>query len=112
MGRKYAIRSQEHFYFVTFTVIEWIDVFTREEYRNIFIESVKYCQKEKGLIVGAWCIMTNHIHMAIASAGNQKLEDIIRDMKSYTSRHIRKFIEHNPRESRKKCLPAVIWSSL
>jgi REP element-mobilizing transposase RayT len=102
MGRKYAIRSQEHFYFVTFTVIEWIDAFTREEYRNIFIESVNYCQKEKGLLVGAWCIMSNHIHLALASYGNHKLEDIIRDMKSYTSRHIRKYMEHNPQESRKK----------
>jgi len=102
MGRQYAIRSQDHFYFVTFTVIEWIDVFTRPEYRNIFIDSVKYCQKEKGLLVGAWCIMTNHIHMAIASKRTYKLEDIIRDLKSYTSRHIRKHMEYNPQESRKK----------
>ncbi|VAW28492.1 hypothetical protein MNBD_BACTEROID06-426, partial [hydrothermal vent metagenome] len=36
MARKYAIRNQEEFYFVTFTVIDWIDVFIREEYRNIF----------------------------------------------------------------------------
>jgi REP element-mobilizing transposase RayT len=102
MGRKYAIRSQDHFYFVTFTVIEWIDVFTREEYRNIFIDSVKYCQKEKGLLVGAWCIMTNHIHMAIASNSSNRLEDIIRDMKSYMSRHIRKHMQQNQWESRKR----------
>jgi len=53
MARKYAIRNQEEFYFVTFTVIDWIDVFIREEYRNIFLESLRYCQKEKGLLVGA-----------------------------------------------------------
>lgn len=102
MARKYAIRSQEYFYFVTFTVVNWIDVFTRQEYRNILIESIKYCQKEKGLLVGAWCVMTNHIHMAIGTKGDQKLEDIIRDLKSYTSRHIRKYIENNPYESRKE----------
>jgi putative transposase len=102
MGRKYAIRSQDHFYFVTFTVIEWIDAFTRPEYRNIFIDSVKYCQKEKGLLVGAWCIMTNHIHMAIASRSTYKLEDIIRDLKSYTSRHIRKTYRVQPTRKQKK----------
>jgi REP element-mobilizing transposase RayT len=52
-------------------------------------------------MVGAWCIMTNHVHMIIASDGSIDLEDIIRDLKSFTSRHIRKFIESSPYESRK-----------
>lgn len=104
MGRKYAIRDQNQFYFVTFTVVNWLDVFIREEYKSIFVDSVKYCQKEKGLMVGAWCIMTSHIHMAIGTSGQNKLEDIIRDLKSYTSRHIRKYIENNPQESRKEWL--------
>lgn len=102
MGRKYKIHSQEHFYFITFSVVDWIDVFIREEYRNIFFESIQYCQKEKGLLVGAYCMMTSHIHMALGTNGRNTLEDIIRDLKSYTSRHIRKYMENNPHESRKK----------
>jgi REP element-mobilizing transposase RayT len=102
MARKYSINDQDQFYFVTFTVVHWIDVFIRNEYKEIFIDSIKYCQKEKGLLVGAWCIMTNHIHLIIGTKGDNKLEDIIRDLKSYTSRHIRKFIQHNQQESRKE----------
>ena len=102
MARKYGIRTQEEFYFVTFTVINWLDIFTREEYRNIILDSVRYCQKEKGLLVGAYCIMTNHIHLILGATGQNKLEDIIRDLKSYTSRHIRKYMENNPYESRKE----------
>ena len=104
MTRKYAIRSQEEFYFVTFPVVYWLDVFIRDEYRNIFLESLRYCQKEKGLLVGAYCIMTSHVHLALGTSGDHKLEDIIRDLKSYTSRHIRKYMEHNPQESRKEWL--------
>ena len=111
MGRKYAIRDQEKFYFVTFTVIHWIDVFIREEYRNIFIESVKYCQKEKGLLVGAWCIMPSHIHMIIGTNGENKLEDIIRDLKSFTSRHIRKEIESSLIESRKEWMLRAMYKT-
>lgn len=81
-----------------------MDIFIREEYRNIFIDSLKYCQKEKGLQVGAWCLMTSHAHLIIGTSGTMKLEDIIRDFKSYTSRHIRKAIENNPQESRKQWL--------
>lgn len=93
MSRVYKIHNQEKLYFVTFTVIEWLDVFVNEEYRDIFLRSVKFCQKEKGLEVYAWCIMTNHVHMIIGTEGKMKLEDIIRDLKSFTSRQIRKAIE-------------------
>ena len=44
MSRKYKIRDQEQLYFVTFTVVDWIDIFIRDEYRSIIIESIKYCQ--------------------------------------------------------------------
>ena len=102
MGRKYAIRDQSKFYFVTFTVVNWIDLFIRDEYRQVFLESVRYCQREKGLEVGAWCMMTSHVHMILGTKGENKLEDIIRDLKSFTSRHIRKAIEAHSGESRKE----------
>ena len=100
MGFKYRIRDQGDFYFIKFTCIGWIDTFVRDSYREIFIDSVKHCQKEKGLLVGAWVIMTSHVHMIIGTQG-KKIEDIIRDMKSYTSRHIRLAIEQCNYESRR-----------
>lgn len=106
MGRKYAIRSQEDFYFVTFTAVYWFDIFIRTEYKDIFVNSLKYCQKQKGLIVGAYCIMTSHVYLILGTEGKFPLGDIIRDLKSYTSRHIRKYMEHNPQESRKEWM---VW---
>ena len=35
MGRKYAIRDQGGLYFVTFTVVNWIDLFIRDEYKEM-----------------------------------------------------------------------------
>ncbi len=102
MALKYSITDQTEFYFVTFTTINWVDIFIRDIYREIFIDSVKFCQKEKGLLVGAWVIMTSHVHMIIGTKGDNKLQDIIRDLKSYTSRHIRIAIEQNSQESRKE----------
>ncbi len=49
MSRKYKIRDQSRIYFVTFTVIDWIDIFIRDEYRTIVIDSIKYCQVTKVL---------------------------------------------------------------
>lgn len=65
MSIKYKIRDQSQLHFLTFAVVEWIDVFTRNEYKDVLIESLKYCQKQKGLLLYAYCIMTNHVHLII-----------------------------------------------
>jgi putative transposase len=101
MARKYKFHDNSKLYFVTFTVVNWIDAFIREENRNIFYESVKYCQENKGLEVYGYCIMTSHIHMIIGTKkGN--ISDIVRDLKSFTSRKIRKNLEASTSESRKE----------
>ena len=47
----YKIRNQQGVHFVTFSVVEWVDVFTRKEYKDIVVESLIYCQQKKGLII-------------------------------------------------------------
>ena len=84
MSRKYKIKDQNIPHFVTFSVVQWIDLFTRPVNREIIIDSLKFCQKNKGLIVYAWCIMTNHVHLIIGT-NDKPIEAIIRDIKSYMS---------------------------
>lgn len=103
MGFEYRIKDQYGQYFVTFTVHQWVDVFTWSAYTDIVLESLNYCQKEKGLKIYAWVIMTNHIHLIVSSAGD-KLSDIIRDFKKFTASKIYNAIETNETESRKRWL--------
>jgi hypothetical protein len=46
MSRNYKFYNSEGLYFVSFAVVEWLDVFTRYEYKEIIIESLTFCQKE------------------------------------------------------------------
>jgi putative transposase len=71
----YKIRNKEAIHFITFAVVEWVDVFTRKDYRDIVVESLRHCQQQKGLILHAWCIMSNHVHL-LASAKENNLSDI------------------------------------
>jgi|SRR6266536_2395753 len=101
MSSKYKFSDNDHLYFTSFAVIEWVDVFTRIEYKDIIVKSLNYCQEKKGLELYAWVIMTNHIHLIIGSANNS-LSDIMRDMKKHTSLKLKDAIENNPKESRKE----------
>lgn len=97
------IYNQQGVYFVTFTVHQWVDVFTRNEYNDIVVDSLRYCQKAKGLDIYAWVLMSNHLHLIIGSKEN-KLSDIIRDFKKFTASKIVEAISNNPKESRKNWL--------
>jgi REP element-mobilizing transposase RayT len=103
MAFAYSIKDEKGLYFVTFTITQWVDVFTREVYVNIFLDSLRYCQKEKGLLVYAWVVMSNHVHLIIRSE-QEPLSDTIRDIKKFTSTQIVNSIEQHPKESRKSWL--------
>lgn len=104
MGRKYAIRDQEALYFVTFTIVNWIDLFIRSDYKQLIIENLKYCQINKGLRLHAYCIMTSHVHLILSVEESLRLSDVIRDFKSAVSTQLRKTIQENNQESRKEWL--------
>lgn len=101
MSSKYKFHNPEGIYFLTYTVVEWIDVFTRSVYKNIVVESLKYAQDNKGLNLHAWVIMSNHVHLIASAHEGYNLSDIMRDHKKYTTKQIISEIKGNPDESRK-----------
>jgi putative transposase len=103
MSRGYKFHDQERPYFVTFSVVRWIDVFTRRVYRDILVDSLKYCIQNKGLELYAWVIMSNHVHLIIGTKG-QPMQDILRDIKRHTSKMLLKAISENVQESRRDWL--------
>ncbi len=106
----YKIRNQAAVHFITFAVVEWVDVFARKDYRDIVLESIKHCQAKKGLILHAWCIMSNHLHLIVAAKENN-LSDVLRDFKKFTSKQIIKAIEENKHESRREWMLEIFKRS-
>ncbi|MEX0966586.1 MAG: hypothetical protein WD077_05075 [Bacteroidia bacterium] len=47
MSEKYKFDDPEGIYFVTTSVVFWIDLFTRKELKHIILNSLQYCQGEK-----------------------------------------------------------------
>ena len=102
---KHTIKTDKA-YFLTLTVVNWADVFSRKNHRDAIIESLKYCQKHKGLNLFAYVIMTNHIHL-IANANEPfLLKDVMRDFKKFTAKKIIEQIREEP-ESRREWLLSI-----
>ncbi|WP_153800714.1 REP-associated tyrosine transposase [Foetidibacter luteolus] len=99
----YSIKDQFATHFLTFTVCGWIDLFTRKVYKDIVIESLKYTQKQQQLVLYAYVIMSNHMHLIARAEEKQRktLSDIIRDFKKFTHREMITVIK-SERESRRE----------
>ncbi len=90
-------------YFCTLTVVGWADVFTRARHAQVVIDSLGYCQQNKGLELFAYSLMPSHLHI-LARVQQGRLSDVIRDMKSFTAKKLLEDIANEPGESRKEWL--------
>lgn len=108
MSTNYRITDPSRPHFLTLTLVEWVDLFTREKYKQIIIDSLKFSIQNKGLVLYAYVIMSSHVHL-IASVKNQNLDltGIIRDLKRFTAREIYKQLKEDKPESRRKWLLGV-----
>jgi REP element-mobilizing transposase RayT len=100
MSEKYKVIDSTVPTFITTTVVDWVDLFTRPVYCNILDKSLNYCRKEKGLSVHTYVYMTSHIHL-IVTALDGELQNVIRDSKQFTSKKRIEAIKEHPENRRK-----------
>ncbi|MCP3933378.1 MAG: transposase [Bacteroidetes bacterium] len=108
MSTRYKIHNQNHTYFLTLTTVGWVDVFTRKEYKDILLESLRFCQQKKGFLLYAYVIMSNHLHLMAGAEEPFRLSDILRDFKKFTANKIKYQIRNSNRESRTEWLDQLL----
>lgn len=101
-GLHYSIRKDKT-YFLTMTVVDWIDLFTRRIHKELLVESLDFCQKNKGLHIYGWCLMPSHLHMIANTDTGIELSDVVRDFKRFTCNKLIQQISNEP-ESRREWL--------
>jgi len=101
MSEKYKIYDHDAAYFVTLTIVGWIDVFSKRKYKVLITNSLKYCQLHKGLIIYSYCLMSNHLHMICQAGKKENLSQILRDFKKFTSKQIIYQLQEEHEERRK-----------
>lgn len=101
MSSAYKVSDDQIPHFVTSTVVGWVDALSREWYKEIICASLKHCIEKKGLLLHAWVIMPNHIHLIISYQNGYHIGGVMRDMKKFTSKKIVDAIAENGQESRR-----------
>ncbi|MFM9948438.1 MAG: REP-associated tyrosine transposase [Saprospiraceae bacterium] len=102
---RYKILDQHGLNFLTLTVVEWIDLFTRRAFADIVVESLRFCQQNKGLEVFGFVIMPSHIHLIARAGSEDELSSILQSFKSFTASKIISYLQDTTQpESRREWL--------
>ena len=102
---RYKIFDQNGLNFLTCTIVEWIDLFTRTEIANIVMDSLRYCQKEKGLDIYGYVLMPSHLHLIVGTADSKGLSSIMQAFKSFTAKQVIQYLKDKSKpESRREWL--------
>lgn len=104
MPSAYKIDKQDGVYFLTSTIVGWVDLFIRDSYKQLIADSLNFCIEQRGLEVYSYVIMPSHLHM-IASAKENNLSTVIGSFKKYTSLELIQRINSNPESRREWMLP-------
>ena len=82
--------------FITFQTVDWIDIFVRPVYKQVIVHTLNHFIESKGMIVYAWCLMTNHLHMLARAHDGSGLAMIEKEFKKYTTTKILEAIDIEP----------------
>lgn len=101
MSRNYKFPNPEGWYFVSFATVFWLSVFTRRLYKDCIVKHLKFCIEEKGMVLGAWIIMSNHVHL-IFRAKEKNPQRLLQSFNSSTAKELIELIKTNPQESKRE----------
>jgi len=88
-------QQASNIFFITFKIINSLQVFTNKKYYQVILDSLKFCRKNKGWKIYAYTILINHLHLVIKILPNFNLDDTVRDFKSFTAKEILKLLRED-----------------
>ena len=80
----------EHPQFYTATISEWKHLLAEDKHKNIIIESLQFLVKEKRVILNAFVIMSNHIHLIWQPKFGYTTSDIQASFMKYTAQQFKR----------------------
>ena len=81
--------------FVTITNLEWKKLLKPDKYKDIVIDSLRFLVNQKRIILYAFVIMDNHLHLIWQMQAGIKSTNVQRDFLKYTAQQIKKDLMKN-----------------
>ena len=114
---RYKIYNEDRPHFLTSTIVEWMPLFTNPQITALVLDSLRFLQKDRQVVLYAYVIMEHHLHLIASSPA---LKARVKEFKSFTARQIIDYAEgrefvglleklHNAKEAHKTKSMYQVW---
>lgn len=97
----YEYKGMPGSYFVSLYTRDWVDLFERPVYKQLIVHSLNHFGQQKGLIIYAWCLMSNHLFLLVRSEGFTPIAELIADFREFTEEKMLSALDTEPEPRRK-----------
>ncbi|MDP4285424.1 MAG: transposase, partial [Bacteroidota bacterium] len=84
-----AINFNNHTQFFTATILEWKHLLKEDQYKQIIIDSLLFLKKEGSVVINAFVIMPNHMHLIWQIQDNYEPATIQMRFLKYTAQQMK-----------------------
>jgi REP element-mobilizing transposase RayT len=89
--------NDQKIYFTTATILKWLNLFERDEYKDVLISSLRHLIQNERLYVYAFVIMPNHLHIIWSENIRKTKETVKTSFFKFTSKQFLKGLKQaNP----------------
>lgn len=81
--------------FFTATNLEWKRLLVSDKYKNIIVNSLCFLVRDNRIILNAFVIMPNHIHLTWQMKAGKKVNEVQRDFLKFTAQRIKADLSKN-----------------
>lgn len=93
------IFKQHNAYYTTATILEWKYLLKHDKYKDIILDSLKYLVEKRRIILNAFVIMNNHMHLIWQIVEPNELAAVQRDFLKFVAQNIKYDLkQHHPEE--------------
>lgn len=89
------VYEQNHLQFFTATIYKWNHLLKEDKVKDIIINSLKFLVNDNRMIVYAFVIMSNHIHIIWRIKQPHLIKNVQRDFLKYTAQQIKFYLQQN-----------------
>lgn len=95
MRSRNKVYNSRGVYFITSTVVNWLDIFDNEEKFLILVDCINYNIQNKNFKVHAYVLMKNHFHMICSG---EEISNSIGSIKSFSAKKLLEKIQKENNE--------------
>ncbi|MEZ6133441.1 MAG: hypothetical protein R3C53_00890 [Pirellulaceae bacterium] len=59
---RYRFGDEHYPHFMPQTIVAWLPVFSQPDLVNIVLDSWRFLQRERAIVILGWVILENHLH--------------------------------------------------